>query len=85
MKKIEKRKFDLRLLGPSRSGNIIGIGISDTLFIMLHVPHEHRNYFHLQIDVKIVKKQTTIARIPLMVVTKKMAELISKMMKGWFK
>ena len=52
-----KRKFSIRLFVPNRSGNIIGLDISDTIFIMLHAPHKNRNYFHLQIDVKIVKNR----------------------------
>jgi RHS repeat-associated protein len=64
IKQIQNRKFNVKAFGPTKAGNIFGITISKTLIIMLHMPHVHRPYFHIQIAVKIGKsKQKNVARI----------------------
>ena len=70
--KIEKTKFSIKPMKNLQAQSIFGISISDTLFIMLHMPHPQNNewYFHLQVEVKIVKRQWKIAQIPIYHVTK---------------
>ena len=64
--RIQDSKFTINIIGPSRGGNIFGVGISDTIFIMLHYPHPKYNewYFHVQIEIKIGRKQFKVAKIP---------------------
>ena len=59
---IEKTKFSLKAKGPNTGGNIFGIVISNTLIIMLHAPHPKYNewFFHIQVEVKLGKKQFVI-------------------------
>ena len=73
LNKIEKTKFSIKAIGPNTSGNIFGIVISNTLIIMLHAPHPKFNewYFHIQVEVKIGKKQVTIWKKPIVNVNPK--------------
>ena len=70
IKKIEKTRFSLKAIGPNTGGNIFGIVISNTLIIMLHAPHPKYNewYFHIQVEVKIGKKQIPIWKRPIVYV-----------------
>ena len=64
IKKIEKTKFSLKPIRPNTGGNIFGIVISNTLIIMLHAPHPKLKewYYHIQVEVKIGKRQYQIWR-----------------------
>ena len=67
IQKIEKTKFSAKTFGPNTAGNIFGIVISNTLIIMLHAPHPRYNewFFHIQVEVKIGKKQFEIWKKPI--------------------
>ena len=71
--KIEKKKFSLKGFGPNTGGNIFGIIISDTLIIMLHQPHPKYKewYYHIQVEVKIGRKQFVIWKKPIVYVNPK--------------
>ena len=73
LQKIEKTKFSLKAIGPNTGGNIFGIVISNTLIIMLHAPHPKYNewYFHLQVEVKLGRKQIQIWKKPIVNVNPK--------------
>lgn len=71
--KIEKTRFSLKAIGPNGGGNIFGIVISNTLIIMLHAPHPKYQewYFHIQVEVKLGRKQVQIWKKPIVYVNKK--------------
>ena len=73
LQKIEKTRFSLKAIGPNTGGNIFGIVISNTLIIMLHAPHPKYNewYFHIQIEVRLGKKQVPIWKKPIVYVNPK--------------
>ena len=73
IQKIEKTRFSLKAIGPNTGGNIFGIVISNTLIIMLHAPHPKYNewYFHIQVEVKLGKKQIPIWKKPIVNVNPK--------------
>ena len=73
IQKIEKTRFSLKAIGPNTGGNIFGIVISNTLIIMLHAPHPKYNewYFHIQVEVKLGKKQIPIWKKPIVYVNPK--------------
>ena len=72
LNKIEKTRFSLKAIGPNTSGNIFGIVISNTLIIMLHAPHPKYNewYFHLQVEVRLGRKQVVIWKKPIVYVSR---------------
>ena len=71
--KIEKTRFSIKAIKPNGAGNIFGIVISNTLIIMLHAPHPKYNewYFHIQVEVKLGRKQVVIWKKPIAYVNKK--------------